>query len=255
MRVTGKLSTAKRPIMFKETTRPPRTSEGLMTGLAADAGGGLNLAGSVLHPQRATANARRSTGMDRRMTGAKPVACARSMQFSVLRYDRVVMLVGGRAAAEETQHPGAGVPELVALAGRNRYRVAHPDFALFAFDAHAPGAGGDEVYFLGLGMIMLLSASPDGETRLSQALIADARVAMREQFADLRAVLGDEGAHGVQVCDVHSVFLWSSDLETGLGAPITREPGQKAIWPARAPRPRQSAPWPARTQPSPFPRV
>ena len=52
-------------------------------------------------------------------------------------------------------------------------------------------------------MKMLLRARAGGQSRLGQALIADGGIAVRQQFADFRAVLGDERRDLIQIFDVH----------------------------------------------------
>jgi len=53
--------------------------------------------------------------------------------------------------------------------GGNGNRIAWPDIARFPFDAHPSGAGGYEVDFLGLGVIVLLGAAACRQACLSQA--------------------------------------------------------------------------------------
>src|SRR5213075_1127881 len=103
------------------------------------------------------------------------------------------VLVSGGAAAEEVECFFAGVPEFVLLAGGDRDGVAGFYFAGFVFDADTAGAVGDVINFFGFGMVMFLRAGADGQAGLGEALVADSRVAMREEFADFGAVFGDEG--------------------------------------------------------------
>ena len=113
------------------------------------------------------------------------------------------MFVGRRAAAEQPERFGAGVPKLVPAARRNGDGVTGADLAGFAGDADPARAVREIIDLLGPDMIMLLGAGADRNARFSQALVADDGIAVRQQFADFRAVLGDEGRNGVQVCDVH----------------------------------------------------
>src|SRR5882724_7107068 len=114
------------------------------------------------------------------------------------------MLVTWRAAAEQVQHLLAGVPELVLLARRNGDGVTGFHIRTFAFDAHPALAGQDEVNLLRPGVIMLLSAAACRQARVRQALIANARIAIRQQFADFGTVLGDECGHVAHVLDFHT---------------------------------------------------
>ena len=117
------------------------------------------------------------------------------------------MFVGGCATAEQAESVAAGVPKLVLLAGQNGNSIADFDLAGFAIDAHAAGAVGDVIDFLGLDMIMFLRAAAGGQARFSQALFTNAGIAVREQFADFRAVLGDERRNFVEIFDVHKIDL------------------------------------------------
>ena len=88
-------------------------------------------------------------------------------------------------------------------AGRKGDGVPRPDFAQLARDADFSRAVRDEVNFLRARVKMFLRARADGQARLGEALVADGRVAVREQLADLQAVLGDERRHFVGIFYVH----------------------------------------------------
>src|SRR5258708_33769228 len=118
--------------------------------------------------------------------------------------DGITMLVARGATAEEAEGLIAGVPEFMFLARRNGNGVAGLHFGHFSLQAHSAAAGGDEINFLALGMIMLLGARADGQARLRQALVADGRIAIGQQFADFRAVFGDEARRHMEVFDFHT---------------------------------------------------
>ena len=122
---------------------------------------------------------------------------------STLRDDGVAVFVRRRATTQQAQGLAAGVPQLVFLAGRNRHRIAGFHFAKLAFDPHPPGARRDEINFFRSRMVVRLGAAANGQARLRQALVADNRVAVGEQFANFRAVFRDEGRRFVEVFDVH----------------------------------------------------
>ena len=118
----------------------------------------------------------------------------------------VLVFVCGGAAAEQAQDVGAGVPDFVRRAGRDGDRVAGFYVAQFGVDAHATGAVGDVVDFFGDAVVMLLRACAGSEAGFGEALVADDGVAMREQFADFGAVLGNEGRDSFKILDIHCFF-------------------------------------------------
>jgi hypothetical protein len=122
------------------------------------------------------------------------------------------MLIRRRATAQQLKRFAAGVPQLVLLAGQNGDSIASFDVADFTINANAPGAMGDIINFLGLDMIMLLRAAAGGQPRFGQALVANGRIAVREQLPDFRAILGSERHDVVQVFDVHKFGLPKNEL-------------------------------------------
>ena len=103
------------------------------------------------------------------------------------------MLVGRSAAAKKSEGFGARVPKFVALSGENGDGVASDYIANFCFDTDSTASVGDVVDLLGLLMVVFLGSAADGQTCLGQTLVANGRVAVGQQFANFRAVLGDEG--------------------------------------------------------------
>src|SRR5256885_16006840 len=103
------------------------------------------------------------------------------------------MFVTGSAAAKKRERLGAGIPKFVLFAGRDCDGVASFDFGKLAFDAHATLAVGDEIDFLGPGVVMLLGAGAGRKASFGQALVADGGIAVGEQFADFRTGFRDEG--------------------------------------------------------------
>jgi len=85
-----------------------------------------------------------------------------------------------------------------------RHGVLRTDVAQLAVEFHPARAAEDIVNLLGLRVVVLLRGGADGDGRLGQALVADGRVAIGEQFANLGAVLGGEGRGGGAVDDVHA---------------------------------------------------
>src|ERR1035437_6094217 len=70
--------------------------------------------------------------------------------------NRVAVLVGWRAAAQQSQRFVANIPKLVFAAGRDGYGVASFHVARFAFDANPSRAVCDVINFLGFDVIMFL---------------------------------------------------------------------------------------------------
>jgi len=56
-------------------------------------------------------------------------------------------------------------------------------------------------------MVVRRGAAAHRQSGLGQALLRDARIAMREQFANLGAVLGGEAGHAISIANVHATFL------------------------------------------------
>jgi hypothetical protein len=122
------------------------------------------------------------------------------------RYDRITVLIGRRAAAQQPQGFVAGVPKLVFAAGRDGDGVAGFYIARFAFDANPSLAVRDVIYFLGLDVIMFLRARAGRQTRFRQALVADDGIAMRQQFTDFGTVLGNKRCKVVEILDIHGIL-------------------------------------------------
>src|SRR5262245_41870379 len=121
-------------------------------------------------------------------------------------YDGVAVLVSGRAATEQPERFIACVPDLVPAARWYGDGIAGFDLARFVSNAHPASAGGDIVNLLGLRVVMFQCAAAGRHARLRQALVADERIAMSEQLANLRAVLRGEGGHFIEVFHVHILF-------------------------------------------------
>jgi hypothetical protein len=115
----------------------------------------------------------------------------------------VAVLVGRRAAAQQSQRFVANIPKFMFATGRNGNGVAGFNVARFAFDANPSRAVRNVINFLGFDVIMFLRARAGRQTRLRQALVADDGIAMRQQFADFRTVLGDEGRNIAEIFNVH----------------------------------------------------
>ena len=94
------------------------------------------------------------------------------------------MLIGWRAAAEQLQRFGSGVPKLVSLSRWNRNRVTGLNFADLVLNSHSPVARSDEINFLGPRMIMFLRAAAHRDASFGQTLVANDRVPVRQQFPD-----------------------------------------------------------------------
>jgi hypothetical protein len=123
------------------------------------------------------------------------------------RDDGVIVLVAGGTAAEQAQNFTAGVPEFMFLAGWNGDGIPCSHFARFIFDADFPGAVRNVINFLGARMKMFLGRAAHRQPRLGETLVADGGVAMREQLADFRAVLGRERFDLIEVFYIHK-FFW-----------------------------------------------
>jgi hypothetical protein len=103
------------------------------------------------------------------------------------------VFIGRSAAAEEAEWFGARVPEFVALSGEHGDGVASGHITDFSFDTDSTDPVSDIVDLLGPRMVVFLGGAADGQTCLCQTLVANSRVVVGQQFANFRAVLGDEG--------------------------------------------------------------
>jgi len=115
------------------------------------------------------------------------------------------VLVSRRAAAEEAQRFGTGVPDFVLPAWRNRDRVSHFHLASFVFDAHAALTVRDVINFFSHFVIMLLSRAAGMNACFRETLISNGRVSVREEFANFGAIFSDERRDSFQVGDIHAL--------------------------------------------------
>src|SRR5947207_15242301 len=88
-------------------------------------------------------------------------------------YDRVAVLVPGRATAKQAQSFRAGVPKFVLSAGWDGDGVADAHVFQFTFDSHSPAAVSDVVNLFGFGMVMFHRAGSDGQPCFGETLIAN----------------------------------------------------------------------------------
>ena len=154
-------------------------------------------------------------GSDRSATSPHPdplpegegdrIAAAWSATPTLLQ-DGVVVFVAGGAAAEKPQHARAAVGDAMMRSRRDGDRVAGTNRLHLIADLHQRLAFENEVDLFGLQVVVRRRARAGGEPGLGERLIANARVAMREQFADFRAVLGDKGRRPREALDVHEAF-------------------------------------------------
>src|SRR5262245_398509 len=126
------------------------------------------------------------------------------IDVKLLGDESIAVFIARRATTQQRKGSIAGVPQLMLLARRNGDGVAGLYFVRLAVDAHSATAGGDEIDFLGLRVVVFLRAGTDGQSRLRQALMANGGVAVGEQFTNLRAVFGDESRRGVQAFNFHT---------------------------------------------------
>ena len=129
----------------------------------------------------------------------------RNVTAGALVFDecRIGMLVARCAATEKHQRFLARVDDLVRGPRRDRDRVAHGHLGRFLANVHPRPALQDVVDFLGLGVVVRRRGSADRQARFGQALIANARVAVRQQFANLRAVLSGKTGDAGEILNIH----------------------------------------------------
>src|SRR5918995_6222405 len=104
-------------------------------------------------------------------TSESVVPLTRAYALRLLGEHRVLVRVCGCAAAEELQRLGAGVPELVAGAGRDHHRVARGHLALVGAQAHPAASAREEVDLLGHAVVVLLGLGAGGQGGLREALL------------------------------------------------------------------------------------
>src|SRR5262245_24123108 len=93
----------------------------------------------------------------------------------------------------------------------------------------------DVINLLGANVVMLLRARAGCQPRFSQALVADDRITMREQFANFPAVLRKKGKHGLEICNIHIAkgFLEGSEFlfgQTRLAKNRSKGSGRDITW-------------------------
>src|SRR5438045_2549040 len=135
------------------------------------------------------------------------------------------MFVTRRTAAEKFQRFLAGVPQLVLLARQYGNSIPGLHLGHFSFNAHSALAGEDEINLLRAGVIMLLRARPWRQPRLGQALIANGRVTVRQQFPNFRPVFGNERWRASQVLYFHrGRSCWTKRV------PLERKKHIRRLW-------------------------
>ena len=82
--------------------------------------------------------------------------------------------------------------------------VAGLDVPFLRAEAHPAASVGQVINFLRADVIMFLSGCTDRQPGFRERLLTHAGVARREQFADFRSVLGDEGRALRQGDNIHS---------------------------------------------------
>ncbi len=114
------------------------------------------------------------------------------------------MFVSRSTAAKQAQDFISRVPKFVADPRRDGDGVAGLDVAFLRAEAHPAVAVGQVINLLGPDVIVLLRGRTDRQPGFRERLLPHAGVAVREQFADFRAVLGDEGRAMRQGDNIHS---------------------------------------------------
>src|SRR4051812_16174341 len=113
------------------------------------------------------------------------------------------MLVTGGATAEQPERFASNIPEFMLFARRNVNSVPCSNFGQFALYAHSSLPMRDEINFLGSGVIMFLGAAAYRKARFRQALIANVRIPVSQNFTDFRPIFGHKRGHLIQVPDFH----------------------------------------------------
>jgi len=125
------------------------------------------------------------------------------------------------ACAQKHQLVVSGVFNRVPEAWRDGDRIAGAHGPRLAAEGHRSGAGKDVVDLLGHFMVMGDRGLSGRQPGLSEALVADGRVAMGHQLADCRAVDRREGSRVAVIDDVHA-----GEDSSEPGSPL--RPGGKA---------------------------
>src|SRR5215204_1051535 len=147
-------------------------------------------------------------------TSESVVPLTRAYALRLLGEHRVLVRVCGCAAAEELKRLGAGVPELVAGAGRDHHRVARGYLALVVAEPHPAASVREEVDLLGRAVVVLLGLAAWWHGRFRQALVLCVPGRDAGQLPDLRAVLRGEGLQALELLDPHrSEATAVADLE------------------------------------------
>jgi len=102
--------------------------------------------------------------------------------------------------------------------GRDRDGISRTDIANFVPHLHSGNALQNVVNFFSFYVMVALRATAGGKSGLGQRLVADTRIPVREEFADLGAILCYEGWNFVEIFYVHDA---SSSLVAGPAGILT----------------------------------
>lgn len=94
------------------------------------------------------------------------------------------MFVAWGAAAKETEHLAASVPDLMFFTRWDRDRIANFYIALLRLDANATGAVSDVINFLREPVVMFLRGAARMDASFGETLVANRGIAMGEKFTD-----------------------------------------------------------------------
>lgn len=116
--------------------------------------------------------------------------------------NRIVVLVSGRAAAQELQGVAAGVCNCVDRPGRDGDRVSDTDITDLCTDPDSPLTLEDIVNLLGSWMVVRCRRPAWRQPSLGETLISDPGVPGSQQLADLRAIFRSKRRHSSDVLNV-----------------------------------------------------
>ena len=123
--------------------------------------------------------------------------------FLMLAEHGIVTFVAWRTTTNEFEDFTASIGNLMLGTGRNRDCIAWTYGTRFVCDRELALSGEYVIDLLRTWMVVRGCLAADRQASLGEALVANTRVSMRKQFANLRTVLGGEWDGLLDVLNVH----------------------------------------------------
>jgi hypothetical protein len=113
------------------------------------------------------------------------------------------MFIAWGAAAKESQDAIPDVCDLMIDPRGDGNRVTGTDFLSFVCHLHFSASFQDVIDLLGPHMVVALGTAAGGESRFCQRLVSDARIPVRQKFADFGTVFRNKCLDAIEVANIH----------------------------------------------------